>query len=108
MVTKTYFCLLSWEIWVTSICHKPLDLRLRGLVPIICKAGVAVRGACFYYPLELNKGIWGSRHEAPLYLCVSECEWNWSACSVEAVNVPVEVVWSTRTFPLDIRPGRRL
>jgi hypothetical protein len=22
MVTKTYFCLTNWGIWVTSICHK--------------------------------------------------------------------------------------
>lgn len=24
-------------------------------------------------------------------------EWNWSACSVEAMNVPVKAVWSSRT-----------
>jgi hypothetical protein len=27
-----------------------------------------------------------------LYICVYVSEWNWSACSVEATNVPVEVV----------------
>jgi hypothetical protein len=40
MVTKTYFCLPNWGIWVTSICYKALDLRPQGLVPIVCKAGV--------------------------------------------------------------------
>jgi hypothetical protein len=45
IVTKTCFGLLNWEIWMTSICHKTLDLRLRRLAPITCKAGVVMRDA---------------------------------------------------------------
>ena len=45
IVTKACFGLLNWEIWMTSICHKALNLRPRGLVPIICKAGMVMRDA---------------------------------------------------------------
>lgn len=45
IVTKTYFCLPSWEIWVTSIYHKALDLRPQGLALIVYKAGVVMRDA---------------------------------------------------------------
>jgi hypothetical protein len=45
MVTKTYFCLPNWGIWVTSICHKALDLRPQGLVVIVFKSGVVMRDA---------------------------------------------------------------
>lgn len=73
MVTKIYFCLLNWGIWVTSIWHKALDLRPQGLVSIVCKAGVVIRDAhrqeeC--YPLELSKGDMREVGMKFLYICV--------------------------------------
>ena len=75
METKTYFCLPNWGIWVTSICHKALDLRPQGLVPIICKAGVVIRDeqrehCVFIMPLKLSKGSVGEVGMQPLYICV--------------------------------------
>jgi hypothetical protein len=53
------------------------------------------------YPLELSKGDVREVGMKFLYICVC-LRWNWSACSMEAVNVTVEAVWSARAFLSDI------
>ena len=104
MVTKTYFCLPNWGICVTLICYKALDLRPRGLVPIICKVGVVMRDAqeedVFIILWSWARGMWEKQTWSPfIFVCMRE--WNWSACSVEVMNVPAEAVWSA--FPSDIK-----
>lgn len=69
----------NWGIWVTSVFHKALDLRSRGLVPILCKAGVAMRDAHeeHVHPLKLNKEDVGEAGMKPLYImcvCVNEID----------------------------------
>lgn len=32
-------------MWVTSICQRALDLRPRGLAPVVCKAEIVIRDA---------------------------------------------------------------
>jgi hypothetical protein len=104
MVTKTYFCLPNWGIWVISICYENLDSRPQGLVPVICKAGVVMRDSQEEHVLIIlwswARGTWGKQAWSPfIFVCVRE--WIWTACSVEAMNIPVEAVWSASTFHLD-------
>lgn len=88
------------------IWHKALDLR-----PIICKAGVVIRDAqeenVLIVPWRWARRMWEKWAWIPL---ICECPWKWNevCCSVEAMNIPVEVVMSLSAFPSDIRPGRGL
>ena len=112
MVTKTYFCLPNWGIWVISICYENLDSRPQGLVPVICKAGVVMRDAqeehVFIILWSWARGMWGKWARSPfIFVCV--CAWMKLICLfVEVINVPVEAVWSASAFPSDIGPGRGL
>ena len=103
-VTKTYFCLQNWGMWVTSICHEALDLRPQELVSIICKVGVVIRDAqeehAFIILWRWARSMWEKWLWNRLYICV--CMW------MQTVYVSVEAVQSARVFPSDTGPARGL
>lgn len=73
--TRHSFACQIKECKVTPICHRALDLRPEGLVPIIFKTGVIIRDTqkehVFIILCGSARGMW--RKQVRRHLCVCVC-----------------------------------